>query len=307
MRINTFSIVIGNKACNAKCGFCISRMTGFSEVHGKRILRQVPLAAEPPNFTSAVRLARIAGTTTVLLTGKGEPTLDPNEITQYLQLLNNGFPFIELQTNGLSFGRAFRGSTAELEEWSSLLRKWRGHGLNTIAISVVSTNDDQNAEVYHQDYPSLRNTIIRLHQLGFTVRLSLMLVSGIVDSPERLKDVISWCRENAVEQLTIRSIRKPDSTHDKAVSEFVLKRGLTPEQEARIVKFVDNRGKLILQLSHGAKIYDLYGQNICLTDCLTIPEQPDHIRTLIYYSNGRLAYDWQHSGAVLLGGQGVEP
>ena len=53
---------------------------------------------------------------------------------------------------------------------------------------------------------------------------------------------------------------------------------------------------------NGAKIYDVAGQNVCLADCLTIKPTTDDIRTLIFYGDGRLTYDWQYEGALLLGG-----
>ena len=317
MKISTLSIVIGNQACNAKCPFCVSRMTGFSEVRGKPIERErhltvldVQMAAkgqyvEPetmPNFENAVALAKLGGTTTVLLTGKGEPTLAPAEITRVLTALyGRGFPFVELQTNGLAFGRAFRDDCPESIECRARLQKWRGRGLNTIAISVVSTSDDENASVYHEDYPDLARTVDGLHALGFTVRLSVMMLKGLVDNPVRLHDVIEWCKKHRVEQLTVRPIRKPDDSMDAGVSDFVRERGITERQEGDIRLWVAFYGKLILSLSHGAAIYDVFGQNICLTDCLTVPEEADQIRTLIYYSNGMLKYHWQYPGAVLLG------
>jgi molybdenum cofactor biosynthesis enzyme MoaA len=299
MKISTLSIVIGNKACNARCGFCVSRMTGFAEVKGKPILRTLPEHRPPMNFESAVALAKIGGTTTVLLTGKGEPTLAPDEITYFLDLLRGQFPFVELQTNALAIGRAVRDGD---EVWLDRLKVWRVLGLNTIAISVVSVRDEQNAEVYHEDYPSLAATVRHLHDLGFTVRLSLMLVRGLVDTPSRLLDVLAWCRKHRVEQLTVRPIRRPENTHDTATADFVRERGISAEQEQHITAWVTSVGRRILRLSHGAEVYDVDGQNVCLTDCLTVPSGEGQIRTLIYYSSGRVAYDWQYQGAVLLGG-----
>ncbi len=57
-----------------------------------------------------------------------------------------------------------------------------------------------------------------------------------------------------------------------------------------------------MSLMHGAKVYDVDGQNVCISDCLTVEPDSDSIRTLIFYSDGRVTYDWQHDGAVLLGG-----
>jgi hypothetical protein len=79
-------------------------------------------------------------------------------------------------------------------------------------------------------------------------------------------------------------------------------RGISAEQEQHITAWVTSVGRRILRLSHGAEVYDVDGQNVCLTDCLTVPSGEGQIRTLIYYSSGRVAYDWQYQGAVLLGG-----
>ena len=98
MKIQTFTIVAGTAACNAKCPFCISKMTPKQGVSFK----------EPEvnwrNFAKACRLAQVNNVSTVLFTGKGEPTLYPEQITQYLKELQPyNFPLIELQTNALVF------------------------------------------------------------------------------------------------------------------------------------------------------------------------------------------------------------
>ena len=36
MRIQTISVVVGTRAGNARCPFCVSRMTGFSELPATR-------------------------------------------------------------------------------------------------------------------------------------------------------------------------------------------------------------------------------------------------------------------------------
>ena len=54
------------------------------------------------NFRIACRLAERCGVTTAMLTGKGEPTLFPEQITKYLEVLGEfRFPLVELQTNGI--------------------------------------------------------------------------------------------------------------------------------------------------------------------------------------------------------------
>jgi hypothetical protein len=54
---------------------------------------------------------------------------------------------------------------------------------------------------------------------------------------------------------------------------------------------------------HGARVYDVGGQNVCVSDCLTREPETANVRTLIFYGDGRVTYDWQYDGAVLLGGE----
>src|SRR5437667_11672645 len=97
MNVTTFSIVAGSLACQARCEFCIAGMTPANNVSTK--LPEVDWR----NFRKTCRLAQVAGTTTVLITGKGEPTLFPDQITQYLEELQPyNFPVIEMQTNGIT-------------------------------------------------------------------------------------------------------------------------------------------------------------------------------------------------------------
>ena len=67
-----------------------------------------------------------------------------------------------------------------------------------------------------------------------------------------------------------------------------------------MAKYLDANGKHLLNLVHGAKVYDVNGQNVCLTNALTINTNQDEIRQLIYFPDGHLRYDWQYEGAIIL-------
>lgn len=296
MRIQTFSVVVGTRACNARCPFCVSRMTGFDILPSSR-------GIDERNLRKAIAAARLGGTTTVLMTGKGEPTLYPAEITRYLELLGDAFPFIELQTNALEIGRLVRDGRSRIPGLTEeTLAGWYERGLDMVAVSVVDVRSEANEAVYHPDYPDLGATVDYLHGLGFSVRLCVMMQRGAVDSPQRVGEVVRWCRDHDVDQLTVRPIRRPTSTQSDAASEYVGERGLTRKEVAAIEAWIDDRGTQLLTLLHGARIYDVDGQNLCLADCLTVESESDDIRTLIYYGDGRITYDWQYPGAVLLGG-----
>ena len=297
MEIQTFSIVTGTRACNARCPFCVSRMTGFGEIPKRRELNA-------RNFQKAALLAERARTTTVLLTGKGEPTLYPNEITEYLTRLGDySFPLLELQTNALDIGRLARDGSCQSKLTIEHLKNWYDLGLTTMAISTVDFDSRANAMVYHEDYPPLETTIEFLHDLGYSIRLCVMMVRQGIDSPKRLQELISFCRRLSVEQLTTRPIRRPDHSNCEQASDYVQKHGATDEEVQLVNRWVEQNGIHLMTLMHGATIYDVQGQNVCISDCLTVEPDNDDIRTLIFYSNGRITYDWQHEGAILLGGR----
>lgn len=288
MKIETFSIVAGSRVCNAKCPFCVSRMTGL-ELDAKEP------AVNWRNFEKACRLAQLNNVTTVLITGKGEPTLFPNQISRFLSNLDSfTFPFIELQTNGLMLANG---------KCDGYLPEWYDLGLSTIALSLVHYKRDENHKIYqfagthHYDLPEL---IRKLHTHKFSVRLTVMLLEGFIDSSEEIENLVAVCKAHQVEQLTIRPIRRAKNSQDEDVSKWVETHGL-PEHKLRLIEdYLNKEATLLMTLSHGARVYDLRGQNICLSDCLTIAPDGDRVRQLIFFPDGSLRYDWQYPGAILL-------
>lgn len=306
-RVFTFSVVVGTPACDAHCPFCVSKMTGFDELPKIEMINY-------RRFDKACLLAKERRATTVLLTGKGEPTLYPEQITVFLKLLSaHKFPSIELQTNALQIGRLANGQKSRLTE--KMLLKWLELGLNTIAISVVGVRPEDNNLIYcgsrigtifdsNDNYPDLMVTIKYLRQLGFSIRLCVMMQENMVDDPDDVKEVLDFCRRNEVEQCTIRPIRRP--TEEKRADDYfryIDKYGLSDTKIETIKQWVEANGTPLLTIAqggHAAVIYDVDGQNLCIADCLTVDATTDDIRTLIFYPNGRISYDWQYPGAVIM-------
>src|SRR3989338_3443843 len=136
MMFKTFSIIAGSEACNARCSFCVSKMTPPNGLDMK----------EPEvnwrNFKVAARLARQTGIDTVMITSKGEPTLFPQQVTKYLDALSEfDFPFIELQTNGIPIAE-------KRENYDPLVREWYEKGLTIPAISIVHYDAEKNRQIY---------------------------------------------------------------------------------------------------------------------------------------------------------------
>lgn len=290
MKIQTFTIVAGTCLCNAKCPYCISKMTPLQGV-GYEIPKTNWI-----NFHKACRLAQMNNVTTVLITGKGEPLLYPNQISDFLKNLKQfDFPLIEIQTNGLVLGNNF-------EKYKKYLIEWRKLGLNTIAFSIVHYERDKNKQIYtpNGSYIDLPSVIEKLHRLGYSVRLSCIMLNGFIDSIDKVNNLIQKAKEWSVEQLTIRSVTTPKKSENKEVYDWTKKRIIPKEVLSGINKFLEKNGNKIMTLDCGGIVYDYNGQNICMSDCLTIKPDTEDLRQLIFFPDGHLRYDWQYKGAVLL-------
>jgi len=110
----TISVPPGKMLCDKKCPYCVSRMTGYVKTNIQLMFR---------NVTKVKTLAQNAQVTGVLLTGKGEPTLNRPDLMWLLRSFNH-YP-IELQTNGINLSVDFQ----YLEDLAAT-------GLNVLAISI---------------------------------------------------------------------------------------------------------------------------------------------------------------------------
>jgi pyruvate-formate lyase-activating enzyme len=249
------------------------------------------------NFEKACRLAQVNYVSTVLLTGKGEPTLYPKQVTGFLEHMKPyDFPLIEMQTNALVFGRNF-------EQYKKHLKEWYDLGLNTMAISIAHYDRQKNKEIYTPDgeYMDLEKVIDRLHSYGYSARLCCMMAKDYIDSPEEVKKLIDFSRKNNVEQLTVRSIVAPtEKSESDTTYEWTKEHALSKKQVDVINRYVERNAHKIMTLNFGATIYDFNGQNIATSSCLTIKPESDEIRQLIFFPDGHLRYDWQYKGAILM-------
>ena len=290
MKIQTYSILAGSEACNARCPFCVSKMTPPLGVTLK----------EPEvnwrNFRKGANYASKCGATTAMITGKGEPTIFPEQVSKFLgELKDYDFPFIELQTNGILL-------QTKKDKYDNYLTDWYEKGLNTVAISIVHYDAEKNRQIYtpyKKEYMDLPDLINYLHNKGFSVRLACIGLDGFIDSSSELEKLIGFAKEYKVEQLTFRPVNKPENSESKDTYDWTAKHHLKKEQLEDIVKYVESNGAELLTLGHGAKVYDVKGQNLCLTNSLTKPEG-EEIRQLIFFPDGHLRYDWQYGGAILI-------
>lgn len=285
MKIVTMSIVAGTNACDAKCPFCVSKMTTPEEFKA--------VAVNWRNFELACRVAARTGVTTALITGKGEPTIHSEQLTDYLVALEaHEFPFVELQTNGIRF----------LEPaMKSMLRKWYHLGLTTIALSLVHYEQSFNRRVYGGEHYDLAEMVEMLHAIGYSVRLTVMLMRDAIDCVNEVKKLVEYAKSISAEQITIRNIEAPKtSDHTDPIFRWTNEHKLEFKILSEIRQWLHLEHTKVLELSFGAEVFDVEGQNLCLSNCLTINEERDTLRQLIFFPDGHLRYAWQYPGAILL-------
>lgn len=305
------SIVCGTTACNAHCPFCVSKTTPERIQYNHW---NMPESINWINFKRACRLAQIGNATTVLITGKGEPTLYPRLLTGYLRALQPyDFPFIELQTNGIFFGTANQPppppptkkqkdtilGAMQDPTCEETLQEWKTNGLTTICLSAVHYRAKENQRIYSPQYPSLIETAKLLNGFGFTIRLSIMMLQGYIDTWQEVMKLVGFCQENSIKQLTIRAIDYPENVNND-VTKWIYSNTISKDMALLIQDRLETYAKPILHLSHGATVYDYNGQNICYANCLTTNNSMDDLRQIIFFPDGTIAYDWKYEGAVLL-------
>ena len=303
MKFNHFTFTVGGPACNANCPFCVSRMTGKCDQKGG-------WEDFEPNwnrFRTACHIARKSPElTTALLTGKGEPTLYPRLITSYLEHLkrDGDFPIIELQTNGINLAKP---------SFDKHLEDWKNKGLEVIALSVVHYKEQKNQEIYcngtSKGHYDLKKLIKKLHDMGYSVRLCVMMLKGYVDSTEEIDNVLEFCSENEVEQLTMRSIMVPEENgcKDREVFDWTEEHMLSQDHFELLFNHVKKIGTKLLSLSFGATVYGVRMSNgrqqgICFSNCLTETDDENSIRQLIFFpeKRGSIRYSWQNEAAIII-------
>lgn len=288
MKAHTFSIVVGTTACNAKCPFCVSKMT---LTPGTALLGE---SIRWDRFESACKIVEQArdGLISVILTGVGEPLLHPDEISMYLTRLGGRFPLVELQTNGVS--------TKNVAAWD-YWRIWRDKGLTQVSISIAHTNPNRSNEIMGiKEQYNYWDAVEWLKGAGFSVRLNCTMLRSGISTPPQVRGLITICATRGVDKLTLREVEGPYKPRDAAVGHWV--NAEKPHgASARLRQYLEAEGaRRLMKLPHGGIIYDVKGQNVAVATCLTKTTDPDDIRQIIFFPDGRISYDWQHPGARIL-------
>ena len=291
MKFKMFSVIVGTEACVAKCPFCVSCET-------PNIQNLQPPKINWRNLKIAANLANRSNIDTVMLTSRGEPTLFPDQISEYLTHLKEfNFPFIELQSNCIPIA-------LNNKKYEPYLKDWYNNGLTTITISVVSHLAEENKKIYAPNadsYIDLPGLIKYLHSFGFSLRLTCVCCKNITDTPEKIEQFINFANENNVEQVTLRPVN--DEYRRESAMKWIQKNKLTDEDKLKLKEYLDKNGTKLLEIERIGTIYDVNGQNVCISLPLnkyTRDTNPENLRNLIFFQDGHIRYEWEMNGGILL-------
>ncbi|MBU0980918.1 MAG: radical SAM protein [Nanoarchaeota archaeon] len=282
----TYTLIVGGKECTYNCPFCVSKMTpdyglGYDEpkVNWK-------------NFDEAAKIAKSYGANNVLLTGKGEPLLYKAQMTEYLHRLErHSFNRTEVQTNGSVI--AYGG-----KDMDDFLRIWYDHGLTTVALSIYHYDKYKNERLFrprgNKEYFDLPKVIEQIHSHDLETRLSCCMTNGGVDSVSEVEQLVQFAKENGVFQVTLRELGKPSNPEDKKAEAWVDRLRLSDDKHKEISDYLQKNGVLCDVMPFGGYVYELDGQNVCITTCLTKDGGEDEIRHLIFFPSGLLTTSWEN-------------
>ncbi len=270
--------------CNASCPFCISKLTGK---YGQKFDLD---ALE----SKAFRYASCHGVDTVLITGKGEPTLRNDLVILVIhRAYQDGFPIIELQTNGY-----------KLWQDLTMLETYKAHHLTTLSISIADFSPIINNEIIH--LPSHYNyleVIQKANELGFLCRVSLNMTNSL--TVDKIKDGAQQLKAIGVHQLTLRELGIPNH-YDKndikqvEVVNWIQKNSINDQELQKIIQEVENDDKILRTISYGPSVYDYQGLSAVVASCMTDNKNPEEIRSLIFQPNGHLYHSWNFEGSIIL-------
>jgi len=239
------------------------------------------------NLPKVLNLARMAGVSSVLLTGKGEPCRDLDDAIWLLDAFAH-LP-VELQTNGLRLIRRF-----ERDPGVGDLERLSQRGLNVLAFSLDGL----------EQFGRMAPLFARAVELGLVVRVTFNLTDRLPQDTG-LDAFLDACRSSGVQQFSLRQVTVPNdvalSTPEAVQTAAWIREHVDPALYTRLVEDLTARKpRLIRRLPYGAVVYDLAGIAVSHFDyCVQDDHGPDDIRSLIFQEDGHLYTAWNAPASIL--------
>jgi hypothetical protein len=226
------------------------------------------------NLDKAIKIADNSDVTNVLITGKGEPLDNPNDI-EYLRQKMYNYP-MEIQVDGQRYLKATKKEFDILEQF------------DVVALSF---------ERIPEKLRKLTNNVIRL-----------TLIITDYTNINSFRDGIRYCKENGIDQFSMRNPTIPSNTVDTKGSQitkrWIKKHTHLKRYDTFVKQFQKYKGhpsvNKLRDLNFGVSVYDVEGISFTHFDyCVQDQNGDDDIRSLIYMEDGHLYTSWSFKSSKL--------
>lgn len=257
--------------CDKNCEYCVSRMTGYMKSNRKLMHRNLPKVKE---------LAHVGQVTSVLLTGKGEPTMNRTDLNWLMEEFNH-LP-LELQTNGLRLSK----DLVYLVDLAYC-------GLNTLAVSIDSL------KMFNEYETMFRKS----KELGLINRVTLNITNKIPDDIP-FDNLAAICISSGVDQLMLRNVVIPSNVSTDTKEAQWIEKNVDPLLYFRLQQELRDRckkeGMLLRRLNFGSTVYDYHGVSVTYSDyCVQDDNDGEDIRSLIFMEDGHCYTSWNSKASIL--------
>ena len=264
----TISVPPADPICDKNCPYCVSRMTGYMKTNRRLFYKNMP---------KVKTLAKHAQVSSVLLTGKGEPTLSEQDTWAIIQKFNH-LP-VELQTNGKAISQNF-----------DMLEAFQQVGLNVLAVSIDDT----------QQFVDYYELFARSKEIGLVTRVTF----NVINQGVGFEALVDLCQENHVDQLMLRCVVVPNNISEEDKTAAWIKKNVDEELYPRLYdemrKVCTSYGMLLRRLNFGSLVYDYRGLSVSYSDyCVQDANDGKDIRSLIYMEDGHCYTSWNSKASIL--------
>jgi len=264
MKANNITVCVPSRGCTRNCHYCVSKMTPDSIGIYKFNEERVKLS---------LSFAQTLGATSLLITSRGEPLLNIEDVRMVLAVAREKYLPTEIQTNG------------DVDQYVHELAEG---GLSVYAVSIDSVSQvDRQKNLFKE---IVANSLI--------LRWTVVLHDESMEMS--LEEWLKLAESYGVRQLTFRKLTIPDNPRDKETAQWI------SDNAHRLIgwmnkleEYVENR-KIIRTLSFGPKVIE--AGSISLTYfpyCIQEGGNIDELRSLILRDDGHVYTDWNSMASVL--------
>jgi molybdenum cofactor biosynthesis enzyme MoaA len=260
-----------NPFCNKNCTYCVSVMTGFTERSGLDIMLR--------NIDKVKTFAERAQVTSVLLTGKGEPTLNMHDVKRLAWQFREYA--LELQTNGIRLSR-YLDRVDELYEC----------GFDVIAISLDSDAD------FKRSIPLIK----KINDVGMSVRITVN-VSDKLHAYGSFNAVFNYAKKYGVLQVLFRKLTSPSNSKSDKASQWIkdhAENGMYESIVSDMNGYIKDRGTQTRVLNTGEIVWSVDEISLVSIDyCLQEMSDGQDLRSIIFHEDGHLYTQWNDNASRL--------